>query len=82
MAEASKTPAPRPIGSVLGHARRTLAMVAEVDRGLLVVLLLCQVLDALGLVAIAWVGKQIVDAIVSAINHKGTLKEALIWVGW
>jgi ABC-type multidrug transport system fused ATPase/permease subunit len=81
MAEASKTPQPRPIGSVLGHARRTLAMVAEVDRGLLIVLLVCQVLDALSLVAIAWVGKQIVDAIVAAIQHKGTLNQALFWVG-
>jgi hypothetical protein len=48
----------RSASTVLGHARRTLAMVAQVDRGLLAVLLVCQVLDALGLVAIAWVGKQ------------------------
>ncbi len=56
------------IRRVFAHATRTLAMVASVDRTLLLVLLVCQVLDALGLVAIAWVGKQIVDAIVAAIR--------------
>ncbi len=55
-------------GRVFAHARRTLGIVAAVDRRILVVLIACQVLDALGLVAIAWVGKQIVDAIVAALG--------------
>lgn len=80
MAEA-KQPKARSAATVLGHARRTLGMVASVDRGVLVVLLICQVLDALGLVAIAWVGKQIVDAIVQALAHGRAIRPALGWVG-
>jgi len=43
-------------------------MVARVDRTLLIVLLLCQLLDALGTVSVAWVGKQIIDAIVTSLR--------------
>ncbi len=61
---------------VLGHARWTLGMVAEVDRGLIVALLVTQLLDALGIVAIAWVGKRIVDA----VAYSRSLRTALVWV--
>lgn len=58
-------------------------MVAAVDRTLLTVLVVLQILDALGLVAIAWVGKQIIDTIVVAIGHPPPrpLSPALFWVG-
>lgn len=62
---------------VLRHARLTLGMVATVDRRLLVTLIATQVLDALGTVAIAWVGKRIVDA----VAYGGSLRLALTWVG-
>ncbi len=51
-------------------------MVAEVDRGLLYVLLGSQVLEAASLVAVAWVGKRIVDA----IAHARSVRDALLWV--
>ncbi len=62
---------------VLGHARRTIAMVAAVDRRLLSTLVVTQLLDALSLVTAAWVGKRIVDA----IAHRRSTREALTWVG-
>lgn len=67
----------RDAARVLGHVRRTLAMVAEVDRRLLSVLLATHLLEALSLVAIAWVGKRIVDA----IAHARSVRQALLWVG-
>ncbi len=66
----------RDTARLLGHVRRTLAMVALVGRWLLGVLVIAQVLDALAIIAIAWVGKRIVDAI--ALGHP--LREALTWV--
>ncbi|MBL8717747.1 MAG: ABC transporter ATP-binding protein [Myxococcales bacterium] len=62
---------------VIGHARRTIAMVAAVDRRLLLTLVLTQLLDALSLVGAAWVGKRIVDA----IAHQRSVRAALTWVG-
>jgi ATP-binding cassette subfamily B protein len=61
---------------VLGHARWTLGMVAAVDRGLIVALVVTQIFDALGIVAIAWVGKRIVDA----VAYSRSLRVALTWV--
>ena len=58
----------RETASLFAHARRTLAIVWQVDRGLLLVLLACQVLDAVGLVAIAWVGKRLIDAVLWAAH--------------
>ena len=56
----------RETASLVQHARRTLAIVWQVDRGLLLVLIVCQVLDAVGLVGIAWVGKRLIDAVLAA----------------
>lgn len=49
------------------HARRTLGMAARLDRALVGAIIGCQVVDALALVAIAWVGKHLVDAIVATL---------------
>lgn len=64
---------------VLGHARWTLGMVAAVDRGLIVALVVTQIFDALGIVAIAWVGKRIVDAVAYS-RSPHALRVALVWV--
>lgn len=59
-----------------------MGLVASVDRPLLVLLIVTQVLDAISLVGMAWVGKQIIDAIVSAIREPGRpYRQALFWVG-
>lgn len=54
----------------------------QVDRRLLTVLVVTQVLDALSLVGMAWVGKQIIDAIVAATRDPShPLQRTLFWVG-
>jgi len=56
--------------------------VGQVDRRLLTVLVVTQVLDALSLVGMAWVGKQIIDAIVAATRDPShPLQRTLFWVG-
>jgi ABC-type multidrug transport system fused ATPase/permease subunit len=72
----------RETASLTAHARRTLALVASVDRALLVILLVCQLLDAFGAVAVAYVGKRIVDALVAALRAPGAhaAGPALTWV--
>jgi ATP-binding cassette, subfamily B, bacterial len=58
-----------------------LGIVASVDRPLLLMLLITQVLDAISLVAMAWVGKQIIDAIVFALRDPARpYRAALFWV--
>ncbi len=54
------------VSSTLAHVRRTLAMLIAVDRALVVALVVVAALDAATLVAIAWVGKHVIDAIVVA----------------
>jgi ATP-binding cassette subfamily B protein len=58
-------------------------MVWGVSRGLVVGLVVSQVLDALGLVAIAWVGKRLIDAVVAAASSPPPrpIARALFWVG-
>ncbi len=57
-------------------------MVARVDRALLATLLACQVLDALGTVGIAWVAKEIIDAIVAATRDPAhPVTATLAWIG-
>lgn len=77
---ASLREALRAAGTLVTNARRTLGMVVQVDRRLLATLVACQVFEALGTVAIAAVGKQLVDAVVLAARaHAGT-RAALTWV--
>ena len=67
--------------AVAGNALRTMAMVAKVDRRLLIVLLLLQALDALSVVAVAYVGKEIIDAVVAAARApEHPLGATLGWV--
>ncbi len=58
-----------------------MGLVAAVDRPLLLLLLVTQILDAVSLVAMAWVGKQIIDAIVVALRDPAhPYRAALFWV--
>ncbi|MEZ4410066.1 MAG: ABC transporter ATP-binding protein [Polyangiales bacterium] len=66
---------------VARNVRRSLALVAGVDRSLLLTLVAAQVVDALTLVAVAWVGKQIIDAVVHATTAHRAAAPALWWVG-
>src|SRR5688572_14687194 len=69
------------IRRVLAHARRTLGIVAEVDRRLLIGLIATQIFDAVSLVAMAWVGKQIIDSIVASLRDPARpVRAALTWV--
>jgi ATP-binding cassette subfamily B protein len=77
LTEPAKISRVRDARRVLAHARMTLGMVASVDRGLLSALVATQLLDAAGTVAIAWVGKRIVDA----LAYGRSLRLALTWVG-
>lgn len=68
---------------VLQHARTALRMVYDLDRWLLLVLVLGQILDSVGIVAIAWVGKQIIDAILNPAAGTTLVEQAgpaLSWV--
>ncbi len=66
---------------MLGHARDTMRLVAAVDRRLLAVLIFVNVANALANVAIAYVGKRIVDAVVTASRTPGhSTRETLVWV--
>lgn len=57
-------------------------MVGQVDRGLLLTLLFTQILDAVSLVSMAWVGKQIIDSIVAASRDPAhPVGPTLGWVG-
>lgn len=72
----------RATAEVARNAKRTLSMVAEVDRRLFSVLIATQLLEALGTVAVAWVGKQIIDAIVVAMRMPThPWAPSLRWVG-
>jgi ATP-binding cassette subfamily B protein len=72
----------RSTAEVVRNAKRTLAMVAEVDRTLLSVLIVTQLLEATGNVAVAWVGKQIIDAVVMAMRvAPHPWAPSLRWVG-
>jgi len=71
----------RDAGSVWANIRRTLALVSEVDRTLLVALIVLLILDAASNVAIAFVGKRIIDAVVDAARHPGhPWRTSVTWV--
>lgn len=68
---------------VLGHARSAIKMVYLLDRWLLFVLIFGQILDSIGVVSIAWVGKHMIDAITHPISEGPLLTRAtpaLMWV--
>ncbi len=63
------------------NLRHSLSLAQEVDRGLVVRYLVVASIDALLPIGIAWVGKEIVDAVVAALDAPGTSQErALSWV--
>jgi ATP-binding cassette subfamily B protein len=68
--------------AVFSHARRTFRLVAAVDRRLVFALLFVQIADAVANVAIAYVGKRIIDAVVTATRTPGhPVAATLTWVG-
>lgn len=71
-------------GETLRNVASTLRMVASVARWRLAVYLTTQALGALGDVALAWVARRIVDAVVLAASRHGdepSVRAALAWVG-
>jgi ATP-binding cassette subfamily B protein len=84
-ASESPRPEPRHAGARLAllyrNLRQSLALARDVDRGLVARYLVVAGADALLPIAIAWVGKEIVDAVVAALDAPGTSPErALSWV--
>lgn len=69
---------------MLGHARTAMSMVYRLDSMLLITLIVGVGLDSVGLIAISWVGKNIIDSITQAAVG-GELwtraRPALGWVG-
>ncbi len=68
-------------GTVVTIGRRTLRLVWSVSPGLLITMAVCALLDAGTLVVMAWVGKEIIDAIVAAVRDPmHPAGPALTWV--
>ncbi len=68
---------------MLGNARRAFALLASTDRRLAVTLVVLTICDGVLPVAIAWVGKRIIDAVIAAAAapDAGARIAALEWVG-
>ncbi len=66
----------RALPLTVSHALRTFRLVAGADRRLLVSLFATQLIDAGTAVAIAWVGKRLIDAVVAAAQHHGASEHA------
>ncbi|MEZ4339938.1 MAG: ABC transporter ATP-binding protein [Sandaracinaceae bacterium] len=67
---------------LVGNVRRAVGLALRVERGLTIRYVLVSVLNALLPVFIAWVGKQIVDAVVAAMaDPTHALGPTLTWVG-
>ncbi|MBX7191915.1 MAG: ABC transporter ATP-binding protein/permease [Sandaracinaceae bacterium] len=80
-----KHPAAR-LALLYRNLRHSLGLARDVDPGLVRRYLAVAALDALLPIAIAWVGKEIVDAVVAALDHgagavpEGITERALAWV--
>ncbi len=70
----------RDLAIVLGHARRAFGLLAAADRRLAASLLALTSAEAVLPVAIAYVGKRIIDAVVVAAGGRGGAGAALAWV--
>ena len=72
----------RELGAVLGNARRAFALLATADTRLALSLVALAAADGVLPVAIAWVGKRIIDAVIaaSAAPSPGATSAALEWV--
>jgi ATP-binding cassette subfamily B protein len=79
-------PAPRPalrlhdLPAMARNAVRTVRLVDGAHKALLRVLVALQLADALTAVAIAWVGRHIVDAVVAAAQSSASAEAAWRWV--
>jgi ABC-type multidrug transport system fused ATPase/permease subunit len=72
-----------PRGETLRNVARTLAMVANIAPRALLVYVLTQCVSALCDVALVWVARNIIDAVVYAAahrGHEGAARDALFWV--
>jgi len=65
---------------VFSNLGRALGLAWERDRSLTLRYLASQLADAVLPIAVAYVGKRIVDAVVDARGGRGTAREALVWV--
>jgi ATP-binding cassette subfamily B protein len=71
----------RDLGQVLGNARKAFGLLARADRGLAIGLVALTFAAALLPVSIAWVGKQLIDDVVAAVQGDvGAANLALWWV--
>src|SRR5262245_23048580 len=72
----------RELGSVLGNARRAFALLAETNARLALALVVLAAFDGALPVAIAWVGKRIIDAVIAAAADGAAASRivALEWV--
>ena len=67
---------------LLSNMRQTIKLAFGVSKALVLAYLAAQILDALMPVALAYVGKRIVDAVVAgATSSAHDIRPALIWVG-
>jgi ABC-type multidrug transport system fused ATPase/permease subunit len=73
----------RELGRVLGNARRAFGLLAETNARLAASLAALAIVDGVLPVAIAWVGKRIIDAVILAASEpsSATRLAALEWVG-
>jgi len=73
----------RELGRVLGNARRAFGLLAETNARLASSLAALAIVDGVLPVAIAWVGKRIIDAVILAASEPSgaTQLAALEWVG-
>jgi ATP-binding cassette, subfamily B, bacterial len=70
----------RELGGVLRNARKGFGLLFAADRRLAVQLVVLTLADAIFPVAIAYVGKRIIDAVVAAVQDGSGATVALLWV--
>jgi ATP-binding cassette subfamily B protein len=71
----------RELGGVMRNARKAFGLLLAADRGLAVQIAALTLLDAVLPVAIAYVGKRIIDAVLAAVASGAGAAGPLLWVG-
>src|SRR5947209_9351635 len=71
----------RRVALLLSNLRQTIRLAFGVSRGLVLFYLAAQVVDALLPIALAYVGKRIVDVVVAGASGTHDVRAALAWVG-
>jgi len=71
----------RELGGVMRNARKTFGLLIDADRNLAVQVVALTLADAVLPVAIAYVGKRIIDSVVAAVGAGAGATAPLFWVG-